>query len=205
MALTTTIVSFTTVLALDDHPSKLDSVDLACPTSPAAGSDCDSDDSSLMSYSSESSSINILPPELVRQILTEVATARFETFVVEGQFEEIETQCRVRRFALGYTEARELTSTLLQSCTYRSLAKVCRDWQAIARELFHRDIVLDKKERAEELIATLRNNPLMASEVRKVDASLRGRNNEMPELVSVDSSSVVVEGEEREREARSER
>lgn len=54
-------------------------------------------------------------------------------------------------------------------------------------------------------MAALRNNPLMASEVRKLDASLRGRNNEMPELVSVDSSSVVVEAEEREREARSER
>ncbi|ORY79354.1 hypothetical protein BCR35DRAFT_304786 [Leucosporidium creatinivorum] len=189
MALTTTIVSFTTALALDDLPSsKLGieehELEVACPTSPAE-SDCDSDDSSLMSYNSESSSINILPPELVRQILAQVVSGRWETFVVEGQFEEIETQCR--------------------SCTYRSLAKVCRDWQAIARELFHRDIVLDKKESAEELVATLRNNPLMASEVRKVDASLRGRNNEMPPLVSVDSSSVVVEAEEREREARSER
>jgi hypothetical protein len=92
-----------------------------------------------------------------------------------------------------------------QSCTYRSLAKVCRDWQAIARELFHRDIVLDKKEPAEELVATLRNNSRTAGEVRKFDVSLRRRNNEMPELVSVDSSSVVVEAEEREREARSER
>jgi hypothetical protein len=96
---TTTILSFATSLALDDHPSKTPSVDVACPTYPAAGSDCDSGDSSLMSCSSDRSSINILPPELVCQILAEVATARFETFVVEGQFEEIETQCRVNNLA----------------------------------------------------------------------------------------------------------
>lgn len=94
--------------------------------------------------------------------------------------------------------------TLRQSCTFRSLAKVCREWQAIARQLFHRDLVLDKKEQVEESVALLKSNPKMASEVRRVDASLRGRNNEMPELVPADETSVMVQTGERERAARSE-
>lgn len=93
MSLTSLSTTFLAALLRDDPPaSKFGAEVERAPAGQEA--DCDSDASSLLSYASNQD-VDTLPPELVGQILAEAASDRFELFVVEGQFEEIETQCRV--------------------------------------------------------------------------------------------------------------
>lgn len=100
MSLTSLSTTFLAALLRDDPPaSKFGAEVERAPAGQEA--DCDSDASSLLSYASNQDAATsnqdaaTLPPELVGQILAEAASDRFELFVVEGQFEEIETQCRV--------------------------------------------------------------------------------------------------------------
>lgn len=112
----------------------------------------------------------------------------------------------------------------MQSCTFRSLALVCHDWYTIAREIFHQDIAMERREwdegesrppdaldivysrvRCAVLVERLRSSSKMAMDIRGVDVSLRARNNELPDLIPVSATSVMVEAREREVAAGHER
>lgn len=140
-----------------------------------------------------------LPHELTRHILSFVTQSRFSTVIVENQFDDrVEIQCG--------------------TCTFRSIALVCKLWYDVAREMFHREMVgvLDRRDVAESVVAALGKSEKMAGEVRFVDASLRGRvvgggrrivagDPSVPAAIPIESDIVVQPAQERDRPAGFER
>lgn len=148
------------------------------PSSFSSGSvsslDLETDDD-LPSTPSPNPSLALLPPEVRRQILAEAFVGRYEPFLVDAQFQPVETLCRL--------------------CTFRTLSLVSREWHEVVQELFLREIVVEKQVQNEQLVGALRRDPRLGRRVRNLDASLRSLNNAMPELVSIDSSVAYVEAE----------
>lgn len=98
MSLLNSIISFAVALhpATDNDCKTAATTDVASiASSSSSESDYETCSESEEEEEGESASIGILPPELVRQVLGQAALDRYEWFVVEGQLERIETQCRV--------------------------------------------------------------------------------------------------------------
>ncbi|GAA5873528.1 hypothetical protein JCM1840_005954 [Sporobolomyces johnsonii] len=104
-------------------------------------------------------SLSSLPPELLLEVLAVACTSSLFTppLILHGQFTAVPLQCR--------------------TCTYRSLAGVCRTWRIMIREeIMGREVMLGVLggEKDEQVLECVKGDVARAGMVRKVDASLRG-------------------------------
>lgn len=119
-----------------------------------------------------------LPLEIWREIVKIAFDSRSILFIVDQQFQRIETQCK--------------------RCTFLSLALVCTVWHDIAAPLFYRELVVDRVPESVEAARHVERQR-RGSWIRSIDASGRGSNNAMPPLIAADAPETMVEAFERQR------